>query len=49
MALYKCGDLLKKAFAVKTAFFILSCVSSFGCISMNNQECKSRSKIMDPQ
>ena len=38
---------LKKAFAVIATFFNLSYVHSLECISMNNQECKSRHKIID--
>ena len=38
---------IKKAFAVITTFFILLYVNSLGCISMNNQECKARPKIID--
>ena len=37
---------LKKAFAVITTFFDLSYVNSLECISMNNQECKARPKII---
>ena len=38
---------IKKAFAVITAFFNLSYVISLECISMSNQECKARPKIID--
>ena len=38
---------IKKAFGVKTKFFNLSYVNSLECISMNNQECKARPKIID--
>ena len=38
---------IKKAFAVITTFFNLSYVNSLECISMNNQECKARPKIID--
>ena len=38
---------LKKAFAMMTAFFNLSYVNSLERISMNNQECKARPKIID--
>ena len=38
---------LKKSFTVITAFFSLSYVNSLKCISMNNQECKARPKIID--
>ena len=38
---------IKKAFAVITTFFNLSYVNSLGCISMNNQECKARPKIIN--
>ena len=37
---------LKKAFTVMT-FFNLPYVNSLKCISMNNQECKARPKIID--
>ena len=37
---------IKKAFAVIT-FFNISYVNSLECISMNNQECKARPKIID--
>ena len=37
----------KKAFALITTFFNLSYVNSLECISMNNQECKARPKIID--
>ena len=38
---------LKKAFTVITTFFSLPYVNSLQCISMNNQECKARPKIID--
>ena len=38
---------LKKDFAVMTTFFNLSYVNSLECISMNNQECKARPKIIN--
>ena len=38
---------IKKAFAVITKFFNLSYVNSLKCISMNNQKCKARPKIID--
>ena len=38
---------IKKIFAVITTFFNLSHVNSLECISMNNQECKARPKIID--
>ena len=38
---------IKKAFAVITTFFNLSYVNSLECISMNNQECKARPKIIN--
>ena len=38
---------LKKSFIVITTFFSLSYVNSLKCISMNNQECKARPKIID--
>ena len=37
----------KKAFTMMTTFFDLSYVNSLECISMNNQECKARPKIID--
>ena len=40
-------EFIKNAFAVITAFFNLSYVSSLECVSMNNQECKDRPKIID--
>ena len=38
---------LKNAFTVITKFFSLPYVNSLNCISMNNQECKARPKIID--
>ena len=38
---------IKKAFVMMTTFFNLAYVNSLECISMNNQECKARSKIID--
>ena len=38
---------LKKAFTVMTTFFSPPYVNSLECISMNNQECKARPKIID--
>ena len=38
---------LKKAFAAIATFFNLSYVNYLECISMNNQECKARPKIID--
>ena len=38
---------LKKAFAMMTTFFNLSYVNSVECVSMNNQECKARPKIIN--
>ena len=38
---------LKKAFAMITTFFNLSYVNSLECISMNNQKCKARPKIIN--
>ena len=38
---------VKKAFTVIITFFNLSYVNSLQCVSMNNQECKARPKIMD--
>ena len=37
---------VKKAFAVIMTFFNLAYVNSLECISMNNQECKARTKII---
>ena len=37
---------VKKAFALITTFFNLSYVNSLECITMNNQECKARPKII---
>ena len=37
----------KKAFAVIITLFNPSYVNSLECISMNNQECKTRPKIID--
>ena len=37
----------KNAFAMITAFFSIPYVNSLECISMNNQECKARPKIID--
>ena len=38
---------IKKASAVITIFFNISYVNSLEYISMNNQECKARPKIID--
>ena len=38
---------LKKAFTVMATFFNLSYVNSLECVSMNNQECKTRPKIIN--
>ena len=38
---------LKKAFTVMITFFSLPYVNSLEYISMNNQECKARPKIID--
>ena len=38
---------IKKTFAIVATFFNLSYVNSLECISMNNQECKARPKIID--
>ena len=38
---------LKKTFTTITTFFSLPYVNSLNCISMNNQECKARPKIID--
>ena len=39
--------LIKRCFFTATAFFNLSNVHSLECISMNNQECKIRSEIIN--
>ena len=38
---------LKKTFSMMTTFFNLSHANSLECISMNNQKCKARPKIID--
>ena len=38
---------VEKSFAVITTFFNLLYVNSLECVSMNNQECKARPKIID--
>ena len=38
---------IKKAFAVITTFFNLSYVDSLKYVSMSNQECKARPKIIE--
>ena len=38
---------MKKTFAMMATFFNLSYVNSLECISMNNQECNVRLKILD--
>ena len=38
---------LKKSFTVITTFFSVPYVNSLKYISMNNQECKARPKIID--
>ena len=38
---------LKKAITMMTTFFNISYANSLECISMNNQECKARPKIID--
>ena len=38
---------IRKASAVIANFFNLSYVNSLECISMNNQECKARPKIIN--
>ena len=38
---------LKKPFTMMATFFNLLYVNSLECISMNNQECKARPKIID--
>ena len=45
----KCLDLLKKVFFVAVVFFsfIPLSVNSLECVSMNNQECRKRTKIID--
>ena len=37
---------VEKSFAVITTFFNLLYVNSLECVSMNNQECKARPKII---
>ena len=37
---------IKKAFVIMATFFNLSYVSYLECVSMNNQECKPRAKII---
>ena len=45
----KCFDLLKKRFFTAMAFFSFNPlrVNSVKCITMNNQECRTRTKIVD--
>ena len=38
---------IKKAFAVITTFLNLACLNPLECVSMNNQECKARAKVVD--
>ena len=38
---------IKKTFTVIAKFFNLSYVNSLECISMTNQKCKARPKIID--
>ena len=38
---------VKKVFFAVMTIFYLSCVNSFECVLMNNQECKIRTKIID--
>ena len=38
---------IKKGFVVAMTFFNLSNVNSLKCVSMNNQECKPRTKIIN--
>ena len=38
---------VKKAFVIIITFFNLSYVNSLECVSMSNQECKARPKIID--
>ena len=38
---------IEKAFPVITTFFKLSYVNFLECVSMSNQECKARPKIID--
>ena len=42
-------EFIKKNFVAVTAFFIFnpSNVNSLECVSMNNQECKTRTKIIN--
>ena len=49
MAWYKVFGFIKKVFVVAmTVFgFNLLNINSLECVSMNNQECKLRTKIMD--
>ena len=39
--------LVKKVFVAIATILDLSCVNSLECISVNNQECKARPKIID--
>ena len=45
----KCLDLLKKVFFVAMTFFSFNplSVNSLECVSVNNQECKIRTKVID--
>ena len=45
----KCLDLFKKCFFTAMAFFSFNIlnVNSLECVSVNNQECKSRPKIIN--
>ena len=49
MAQYKMFRFIKKVFVAAVTFLILNLlnVSSLECISMNNQECKGRPKMID--
>ena len=39
--------LAKKVFVAIATILDLSCVNSLECVSVNNQECKARPKIID--
>ena len=47
MVSYKKFGFIKKSFPLITTFFNLLYVNSLECISMNNQECRARPKIID--
>ena len=38
---------IEKAFAVITTFLNSSCLNPLECVSMNNQECKARAKVVN--